>query len=101
MSNFSKAGWFAAGTLFGAFGLKLLASKDAVNVYVHATAAGLRVKDQVMDTVTNVQEAAADILASAKDLNEERAAREAEEAAEAEIQDESETHEDEQTETEN
>ena len=90
MSNFSKAGWFAAGTLFGAFGLKLLASREAVNVYVHATAAGLRVKDQVMDTVTSLQEAASDILASAKDLNEERAQMEAEEMAEAEVQDQAE-----------
>ena len=97
MSNFSKLGWFAAGTAFGAVGLKLLAGKDAVNVYVHATAAGLRVKDQVMDTVTNLQEAAADILASAKDLNEARAAEEAEEMAAAEVQDESEAAE-EQTE---
>ena len=88
MSNLSRAGWFAAGTLFGAFGLKLLASKDAVNVYVHATAAGLRVKDQVMDTVTNLQETASDILASAKDLNEARAAAEAEQMAAAEVQDE-------------
>ena len=90
MSNFSKAGWFAAGTLFGAFGLKLLASREAVNVYVHATAAGLRVKDQVMDTVTSLHEAASDILASAKDLNEERAQMEAEEMAEAEVQDQAE-----------
>ena len=98
MSNFSRAGWFAAGTLFGAFGLKLLASKDAVNVYVHATAAGLRVKDQVMDTVTNLQEAASDILASAKDLNEERAAAEAEQMAAAEVQDESDFAEEEKSE---
>ena len=90
MSNVSKLGWFAAGTLFGSVGIKLLTSKDAVNCYVHATAAGLRVKDQVMDTVTNVQEAAADILASAKDLNDERATQEAEAMAAAEVQDQSE-----------
>lgn len=87
MSNVSKLGWFAAGTLFGSVGIKLLTSKDAVNCYVHATAAGLRVKDQVMDTVTNVQEAASDILASAKDLNDERAKKEAEEMAAAEVSD--------------
>ena len=89
MSNFSKLGWFAAGTLFGSVGIKLLTSRDAVNCYVHATAAGLRVKDQVMDTVTNVQEAASDILASAKDLNDERAKKEAQEMANAEVQDQS------------
>ena len=100
MSNITRAGWFAAGTLFGAVGLKLLASEDAVNVYVHATAAGLRVKDQVMDTVTNLQESASDILASAKDLNEQRAAAEAEARANAEVVDESEFADAEQTETE-
>jgi hypothetical protein len=33
-------------------------------------------KDSVMETVTTVQENAADILASAKDINEQRAAQE-------------------------
>lgn len=88
MSNFSKLGWFVGGALFGSVGLKLLASKDARKVYVQATAAGLRAKDSVMETVTTVQEGAADILAEAKDLNEERAAREAQEAADAVIADE-------------
>ena len=88
MSNFSKLGWFVGGALFGSVGLKLLASKDARKVYVQATAAGLRAKDSVMETVTTVQEGAADILAEAKDLNEERAAKEAQEAADAVIADE-------------
>ena len=87
MSKISKIGLFAAGTLFGSVGLKLLGSKDAQNAYVHATAAGLRMKDQVMATVTTVQETAEDILASAKDLNEDRAAKEAEKEAEAEVAD--------------
>ena len=90
MTDFTNAaGWFAAGTLFGLFGLKLLASEDAKHVYVRATAAGLRAKDQVMTTVTSIQESASDILAEAKELNEERAAQQAEEVAEAEILDES------------
>ena len=76
MSNYSKLGWFVGGALFGSVGLKLLASKDARKVYVQATAAGLRAKDCVMETVTTVQEEAADILAEAKDLNEVRAAAE-------------------------
>ena len=63
--------------------VKLLSSKDAKKAYVHVTAAGLRMKDSVMGTVTTVQENAADILASAKELNEDRAAKEAEEAAAA------------------
>ena len=49
------------------------------------TAAGLRMKDTVMETVTAVQENAADILASAKDMNEARAAKEAAQAPEAEV----------------
>ena len=43
-------------------------------------------KDYVMETVTTVQENASDILTSAKDLNEERAAKEAEEAAAAQLE---------------
>lgn len=87
--SYVKASWFVAGTLFGSLGLKLLSSKDAQKFYVHVTAAGLRAKDQVMNTVTTVQEAASDILASAKDLNEERAAKEAAAQEAAQIQDES------------
>lgn len=87
MGMYSKLACFVGGALFGSFGVKLLASKDAKNVYVHATAAGLRMKDSVMETVTNVQENAADILASAKDLNEERVAKEAEENAAAKVED--------------
>ena len=81
MSIYSKLACFAGGALFGSFGIKLLSSKDAKKAYVHATAAGLRMKDSVMETVTTVQENAADILASAKDLNEARAAKDAEETA--------------------
>jgi hypothetical protein len=58
-------------------GIKLLSSKDAKKAYTHATAAALRMKDSVMKTVTDVQENAADILASAKDINEQRAVQEA------------------------
>ena len=78
MSVYTKLACFAGGALFGSFGIKLLSSKDAKKAYVHVTAAGLRMKDSVMGTVTTVQENAADILASAKELNEDRAAKEAE-----------------------
>lgn len=88
MSMYTKLACFVGGTLFGSAGLKLLSSKDAKKVYVHVTAAGLRAKDSVMETVTTVQENAADILASARDLNEARAAKEAEEAAAAKLDDE-------------
>ena len=76
--DIKKIALFAAGTLFGSAGFKLLSSKDAKKAYTHITAAGLRMKDSVMETVTCVQENAADILASAKDINEARAAKEAE-----------------------
>lgn len=86
MNIYTKLACFAGGTLFGSFGLKLLTSKDAKKAYIHATAAGLRMKDCVMGTVTAVQENAADIVASAKDLNEQRAAKEAEETAAAQLE---------------
>ena len=85
MSISTKLACFAGGALFGSAGLKLLRSKDAKKVYVHVAAAGLRMKDAVMETVTTVQENAADVLASARDLNEARAAREAAEAADADV----------------
>ena len=73
MVDMKKIALFAAGTLFGSAGFKLLSSKDAKKAYTHATAAALRVKESVMETVTSVQENAADILASAKEINEQRA----------------------------
>lgn len=75
MKNYIKLALFAGGALFGSFGIKLLSSKDAKKAYVHVTAAGLRMKDTVMQSVTAVQENAADIMASAKELNEELAAK--------------------------
>ncbi|HIX53276.1 MAG TPA: hypothetical protein IAA28_10795 [Candidatus Lachnoclostridium stercoripullorum] len=78
MKHYVRLACFAGGVLFGSAGVKLLTSKDARKAYTHITAAGLRVKDSVMETVTSVQENAADILASAKDINEARAAKEAE-----------------------
>ena len=88
MKIYSKLACFAGGVLFGSFGIKLLSGKDAKNIYVHAAAAGLRVKDSVMQSVTAVQENASDILASARDLNEDRAAKEAKEAAAADLESE-------------
>ncbi len=70
-------GLFVGGVLFGTAGLKVLSSKDAKKVYTHCTAAVLRAKDCVMQTATNVQENAEDILAEAKMINEERAAEDA------------------------
>ncbi len=72
MISYKKLACFVGGLLFGSVGMKVLGSKDAKNVYVHITAAGLRAKDSVMETVTCVQEHVADIVSSAKDLNEAR-----------------------------
>ena len=76
MNIYQKIALFVGGALFGSAGIKLLSSKDAKKAYTHATAAALRVKESVRGTVTSVQENAADILAAAKDINEQRAAQE-------------------------
>ena len=83
-----KFGLFAAGVLFGTAGIKVLSSKDAKKVYTHTTAAVLRAKDSVMETVTPGRENAEDICADAKAINQQRAQQEAdaviEDASEAE-----------------
>ena len=73
---------FVGGSLFGSAGIKLLGSNDAKNAYTHAAAAVLRMKDCVMNTVTNVQEEAGDIYATAQEINEKRAAADAEQVVE-------------------
>jgi len=67
-----KLGLFAGGVLFGTAGVRVLSSKDAKKCYTHATAAVLRAKDNVMETVTTVRENCDDILADAKEINEQR-----------------------------
>ena len=83
-----KFGLFAAGVLLGTAGIKVLSSKDAKKVYTHTTAAVLRAKDSVMETVTAVRENAEDIYADAKAINQQWAQQEAdaviEDASEAE-----------------
>ncbi|MDO4862821.1 MAG: DUF6110 family protein [Ruminococcus sp.] len=73
-------GLFAGGVLFGTAGIRILSSKDAKKCYTQATAAVLRAKSDVMATATKVRENCDDILADAKEINEQRAL--AEEAAE-------------------
>ena len=80
--DIKKIALFAAGTLFGSAGFKLLSSKDAKKVYTQTTAAVLRMKDATMETVNKVQEQAGDILADAKAINETRAAEAAAEVIE-------------------
>lgn len=81
-SDAKKIGLFLGGVLFGTAGIKILSSKDAKKAYVQCTAAALRAKDSVMKTVTTVQENAGDVLAEAKQINEDRVAE-----AEAEVVD--------------
>ena len=76
--SWNKFALFAGGVLFGTAGIKILGSKDAKKVYTHTTAAILRAKDSVMTTYTTAKENAEDILADAKEINENRAAAEAE-----------------------
>ena len=78
MKQYVRLACFVGGALFGSVGIKLLTSKDAKKAYTHMAAAGLRVKDSVMETVAAAQENVADILAGAKDIN---AGREAAESA--------------------
>ncbi|MBR3973955.1 MAG: hypothetical protein IKJ99_08405 [Oscillospiraceae bacterium] len=76
MFGIGKLAVFAAGTLFGSAGIKLLTSRDAKKVYTQVTAAALRVADCAMTTATAVKENAEDILAEAKQINEDRKAAE-------------------------
>ena len=72
--NWAKVALFAGGALFGSAGIEILTSKDAKKVYTHATAAVLRAKDCVMETVTRTRENCSDIYADAKSINDRRAA---------------------------
>ena len=74
--DLKKIGLFAGGVLFGTAGIKALSSKDAKKAYTQTTAAALRVKDSVMNTVTAVRENADDIYAGAQAINEQRAREE-------------------------
>mgnify|MGYP000769723528 CR=1 FL=1 len=95
--NAGKVGLFVAGLAFGTAGIKILTSKDAKKVYTNCTAAVLRAKETVMNTVTTVQENAEDIYEGAKQINEERAEAKvaAEFAEEAEAAEEETTEDDE------
>ena len=67
-----KIGLFAGGVLFGTAGIKVLSSDDAKKAYTHGTAAVLRAKTCVMKAASSIQENAEDILAGAKQINEDR-----------------------------
>ena len=82
IKDLKHPGLFAAGVLFGTAGIKALSSKDAKKLYTNCTAAVLRAKKVVMDTVTTIQENAEDIYADAKQINEDAAEEAVEDVAE-------------------
>ena len=67
-ADWKKTGIFAAGVAFGTAGIKALSSNDAKKLYTNVTAAVLRAKECVMQTVTKVQENAGDIYEEAKQI---------------------------------
>ena len=77
MNLYKGLALFAGGALFGSAGVKLLSSRDAKKVYNHPPAAVLRKKEVLMEPDTGVEENAADVLAAAKEINEQRAQEEA------------------------
>ena len=90
IKDWKHPGLFAAGVLFGTAGIKALSSKDAKKLYTNCTAAVLRAKKVVMDTVTTIQENAEDIYedrAAAEEAVEDVVEETAEEAVEAEAED--------------
>ena len=93
MSAVSKIAIFAAGTLFGSAGFKALSTKEAKKVFVHTAAAGLKIKDYAMERVTALQENVGDIMAEAKELNDEKTALEKALLEEETISDEEEAEE--------
>ena len=82
MSDFKITKWIACGVVLGTAGVKLLTSRDAKKVYTHVTAAVLRGKDYVMDTVTSLKENCEDICYDAKEINEDIYEKQAEQEIE-------------------
>ena len=76
MSALKNIALLAGGFLVGTAGVKILSSKEAKKVYAHTTAAVIRAKDCVMTQATKVREGCGDILAEARDINENREAKE-------------------------
>lgn len=75
-----KVGLVALGFLAGTVGVKLLSSREAKKAYAHITAASIRAKDCVVKRATIIQENCGDILADAKKINAEIAAKQEAEA---------------------
>ncbi len=74
--NWCKAGILAGGALLGSYGVKILSSKTMKAGYTHTAAAVLRMKDEVVKDFTTLKENCDDIVADAKEINEDRARKE-------------------------
>lgn len=66
------AGLFLGGIVTGIVGAKLVKTEKAKKLLVETTAAALRAKNAALESGTEVQEVAEDILAEAKELNKKR-----------------------------
>ena len=71
--KYAHLGLVAGGALLSTLGVRIVRSKEAKKLYTHCTAAVLREKDHIMEFVTDVQDDCSDILADAKELNEQYA----------------------------
>ncbi len=80
--SWTKTRFLAYGFLLGSAGLKILASKDAKKVYTQITAAGMRCADEALRIADELRENAEDIVADARQINEERKREESEQVIE-------------------
>ncbi|WP_419036953.1 DUF6110 family protein [Phascolarctobacterium faecium] len=71
-NNWRTLGLFLGGVVAGVVGSKLIQSKEAKGLLVKTTAAALRAKDAALESGTEVQAAAEDIIAEAKEVNRKR-----------------------------
>lgn len=76
---------FAAGTLFGSAGFKILRSKDAKKLYTKAVATGMRGYDALAKTGQKLQSDFEDVINDAKQINEVKKIEEATEKNELEF----------------
>ena len=65
-----KTGIFLGVVLFGTVGVKILSSDCVKKTFTRATAGALKVKDSFLETTKKIQENVEDILAEAKEINE-------------------------------
>lgn len=87
--KWSHVGIFAGGILFATKGVELLKSREARDVFVKATALGVRNRDDVMKCVTSIREECEDIYADALELNRKKEEETGKEAGKEVIEDKS------------